>query len=137
MKRVTGIGGVFFKCKDPEKVKEWYNRHLGLKTDQYGSLFEWRKTDDMEKAYTQWSPFKENTDYFLPSEKQFMINYRVENLVHLVEELKKEGVEVVDEIEEYEYGRFVHIIDPEGNKIELWEPVDKIFETSHENKTTC
>lgn len=137
MKRVTGIGGIFFKCKDPDKVKNWYNKHLGLKTDQYGSLFEWRKTDDKEKGFTQWSPFSEKTEYFNPSQKQFMINYRVENLVKLVEELKKEGVEMVDEIEEYEYGKFVHIMDPEGNKIELWEPVDKIFEESHKGKTTC
>lgn len=137
MKRVTGIGGVFFKCKDPGKIKEWYSKHLGLKTDQFGSLFEWRKTDDSEKAFTQWSPFSEKTEYFSPSDKQFMINYRVENLLKLVEELKKEGVEVVDEIEEFEYGKFVHIMDPEGNKIELWEPVDKIFEDSHEGKTTC
>ena len=137
MKRVTGIGGIFFKCKDPDKVKDWYNKHLGLKTDQYGSLFEWRKADDKGKAFTQWSPFSEKTEYFNPSQKQFMINYRVENLVKLVEELKKEGIEVVDEIEEYEYGKFVHIMDPEGNKVELWEPVDKIFEDSHEGKTTC
>lgn len=136
MKKVTGIGGVFFKCKDPESIKNWYSKHLGLKTDQYGSLFEWRKTDNNEKGFTQWSPFSDKTEYFKPSEKEFMINYRVDNLVQLVEELKKEGVQVVDEIEEYEYGKFVHIMDPEGNKIELWEPVDKIFEDSHKDKTT-
>ena len=136
MKKVTGIGGIFFKCKDPDKVKEWYNKHLGLVTDQYGSLFEWKTSDENKKAYTQWSPFKEDTGYFKPSEKQFMINYRVENLVELVKELKQSGVEVVDEIEEYEYGKFVHIMDPEGNKIELWEPVDQVFEESHEGKTT-
>lgn len=136
MKRVTGIGGVFFKCKDPDKVKEWYSRHLGLKTDQYGALFEWRTTDNKEKAFTQWSPFSEKTEYFSPSQKEFMINYRVENLVKLVDELKSEGIIIVDEIEEFEYGKFVHIMDIEGNKIELWEPADKIFENSHEGKTT-
>lgn len=136
MKKVTGIGGIFFKCKDPEKIKEWYSKHLGLITDQYGSLFEWRESESKEKAFTQWSPFTEKTEYFKPSQKQFMINYRVENLIQLVEELKKEGVEVIDEMEEYEYGKFVHIMDIEGNKIELWEPVDKIFEQSHEGKTT-
>lgn len=125
MKRVTGIGGIFFKCKSPEKMKEWYNRHLGLETDEYGTNFEWRQgVDPSKKGFTQWSPFKEDTKYFSPSERDFMINYRVENLEELVEELKKEGVHIVDEIETYEYGKFVHILDPEGNKIELWEPND-------------
>lgn len=125
MKRVTGIGGVFFKCKDPDKVKEWYQVHLGLDTDRYGSNFEWvQATDTTKKGFTQWSPFSEETKYFAPSEKDFMINYRVENLERLVEELKKEGVRVLDQIETVEYGKFVHILDIEGNKIELWEPND-------------
>ena len=125
MKRVTGIGGIFFKCKDPNKVKEWYKKHLGLNTDQYGTNFEWRQgTDSSKKGFTQWSPFSETTKYFQPSEKEFMINYRVENLEALVEELKKEGVIIVDKIEAVEYGKFVHILDVEANKIELWEPND-------------
>jgi len=137
MKKVTGIGGVFFKCQDPDKMKEWYNQQLGLVTDQYGSLFEFRHADDPDqKGYLQWSPFSQVTKYFEPSEKDFMINYRVENLERLVEEFKKSGVTVVDEIETYEYGKFVHILDPENNKIELWEPVDSVFTESHEGKTT-
>jgi len=128
MKRVTGIGGIFFKCQNPEKIKQWYARHLGLKTDEYGAMFEFRLADAPEKkGYLQWSPFKQDTQYFDPSSKPFMVNYRVENLEKLVVELRKEGVEIVDEIESFEYGKFVHILDPEGNKIELWEPVDAVF----------
>ena len=137
MKKVTGIGGIFFKSKDPEKIKNWYQKNLGLVTDQYGSPFEFRNTNNPDEInYLQWSPFAQNTDYFAPSEKQFMINYRVENLVALVEELKKEGVEICDEIEEYEYGKFIHIMDPEGNKIELWEPVDQVFTDMLKGNTT-
>lgn len=125
MKRVTGIGGIFFKCKDPNKMKDWYKAHLGLNADQYGANFEWRQADDPTKVgSTQWSPFSETTKYFEPSPKDFMINYRVENLEALVEELKTEGVTVLDNIETFEYGKFVHVLDIEGNKIELWEPID-------------
>lgn len=126
MKKVTGIGGIFFKCKDPAKVKDWYKTHLGLNVNEYGATFEWRENDDSTKTgQTQWSPFTENTTYFEPSSKDFMINYRVENIEELVEELKKEGVTIVDNIESYDYGKFVHIMDIEGNKIELWEPNDQ------------
>lgn len=129
MKRVTGIGGIFFKCKDPKKVKDWYQKHLGLNTDHYGTSFEWRQAaDPTKKGFTQWSPFADSTNYFEPSTRDFMINYRVENLEALVEELKKEGVSIVDEIESYSYGKFVHILDLEGNKIELWEPNDVIYD---------
>jgi len=125
MKKVTGIGGVFFKCKDPVKVKEWYNTHLGLDAGQYGANFEWLDAEDStRKGSTAWNTFTETTKYFDPSTKDFMINYRVENLESLVEDLKKEGVTVLDKIETYDYGKFVHILDPEGNKIQLWEPVD-------------
>ena len=125
MKKVTGIGGIFFKCKDTGKMKDWYKTHLGLNTDEYGTTFEWRQSENPDKkGSTQWSPFSETTKYFEPSEKDFMINYRVENLEALVEELKKEGVTIVDEIESFEYGKFIHIIDIEGNKVELWEPSD-------------
>jgi predicted enzyme related to lactoylglutathione lyase len=123
MKKVTGIGGIFFKCKDPNRVREWYQKHLGLNTNQYGASFEWYQgPDSTVKGSTQWSPFDEKTKYFEPSTKDFMINYRIENLVELVEELKKEGVTIVDKIETFEYGKFVHIIDVEGNKVEWWEP---------------
>lgn len=125
MKRVTGIGGIFFKCKDPKKMNDWYKTHLGLNTIQYGANFEWRDAADPNKAgSTQWSAFDEKTKYFEPSTKEFMINYRVENLEALVEELKKEGVTVLDKIETFDYGKFVHILDVEGNKIELWQPID-------------
>jgi len=129
MKRVTGVGGIFFKCKDPDQMKAWYNTHLGLDTDQYGTNFEWRQSDEQDKkGFTQWSPFKDTTTYFEPSSKEFMINYRVENLEELVEILKTEGVTITDEIQAFEYGKFVHIMDPEGNKIELWEPNDIEYE---------
>ncbi len=136
-KRVTGIGGIFFKCQKPAEMREWYDRHLGLVTNEYGSLFEFRKADEPEKkAYLQWSTFSEGTKYMEPSKKDFMINYRVQNLEWLVEQLKKEGVQVLDEIESFEYGKFVHILDPEGNKIELWEPVDSVFTREYDGKTT-
>ncbi len=140
MKKVTGIGGIFFKCKDPNKMKEWYQTHLGLNTNQYGAVFEWRQgADTTKKGFTQWSPFKETTKYFEPSTKDFMINYRVENMKVLVEELKKEGVTITDTVETFDYGKFVHIIDIEGNKVELWEPNDIEYEKLGEqlgSKTT-
>lgn len=125
MKKVTGIGGILFKCKDPNKMKEWYKAHLGLDTNEWGATFEWRDASDATKiGSTQWSPFAETSKYFEPSAKDFMINYRVADLEALVEELKKEGVTIVDKIENSDYGKFVHIIDMEGNKIQLWEPND-------------
>lgn len=103
----------------------WYQKHLGLPANPYGASFEWYEGDDStKKAQTQWTPFPETTKYFGPSAQDFMINYRVENLEALVEELKKEGVTIVDKIETYDYGKFVHILDAEGNKVELWEPKD-------------
>src|SRR4030095_2210418 len=103
IKKATGIGGIFFKCKDPGKMREWYQTHLGLNTNQYGSVFEWRQgADTTRKGFTQWSPFKETTKYFQPSTKEFMINYRVENLEALIDQLKKENVTVVDSIETVE-----------------------------------
>jgi len=128
-KKVTGIGGIFFKCKDPKKMREWYKTHLGLETNQYGTVFEWYQgADSTKKGFTQWSPFNEKTKYFEPSTKDFMINYRVENLAALIEQLKKDSVTVTDQIETVEYGKFVHIMDIEGNKLELWEPNDVEFE---------
>lgn len=122
MKRVTGIGGIFFKSKDPKKITEWYQKHLGLETNPYGATFEWyESSDSTKKAQTQWTPFPENSKYF---DKEFMVNYRVENLEALVEELKKEGVTIVDKMETYPYGKFIHILDAEGNKVQLWEAID-------------
>ena len=134
MKRVTGLGGVFFKCKDPEAMKDWYRKHLGIQSDKYGGVFKWRKPQAPDKTgYTSWSPFTEETKYFEPSTKSFMFNYRVENLEKLLEVLKEEGVTVIGEIESYEYGKFGWIMDPEGNKIELWEPIDEPFDEMYES----
>lgn len=136
-KKVTGVGGIFFKCKNPKEMTNWYGKHLGLATNEYGSTFEFRNTDiPEEKNHLQWSPFAEDTKYFEPSKKDFMINFRVENLEELVAELKKAGVQIVDEIESFEYGKFVHIMDPEGNKIELWEPVNSVYTTMTNGETT-
>ena len=129
LKRATSIGGVFFKCKDPKQMREWYKTHLGLNTNAYGAVFEWYQgADSTKKGFTQWSPFKETTKYFEPSTKDFMVNYRVENMRDLVAQLRKEGVTITDTIETAEYGKFVHIMDIEGNKVELWEPNDIEYE---------
>jgi predicted enzyme related to lactoylglutathione lyase len=129
LKRVTGIGGIFFKSKDPKALREWYQTHLGLNTNAYGSVFEWYQgADSTKKGFSQWSPFKENTKYFAPSTKEFMINYRVDDLELLLVELKKEGVSITDTMQSYDYGKFAHIMDLEGNKIELWEPNDLVYE---------
>ena len=124
--RVTGIGGIFFKSEDPDAAKAWYKKHLGLDTDNYGCTF-WWKDKKGNDCSTQWSPMDKETSYFEPSKKQFMMNFRVENLDELLETLKAEGVTVIGEPESYDYGKFGWILDAEGNKIELWEPVDKVF----------
>ncbi|GGD18188.1 hypothetical protein GCM10011343_06010 [Flavobacterium orientale] len=126
LKRVTGIGGIFFKSKDSKKLVEWYGKHLGLKTDQYGSTF-WWKDNEGNDCSTQWSPFAADTTYFSPSEKPFMQNFRVADLEGLLVKLKEEGVTIVGDIATYDYGKFAWILDPEGNKIELWESNDKAF----------
>lgn len=124
--RVTGIGGLFFKTKDPKQTKDWYRKHLGFNTDDWGCTF-WWKDKQGKDASTQWSPFKDDTEYFKPSNKPFMFNYRVENLIELLEVLKNEGVTIVGKMEEYDYGKFAWILDNDGNKIELWEPKDAAF----------
>ncbi len=135
-KRVTGIGGIFFKTQNPDLIKKWYQTHLGLQTDQYGTCFEWRQADEgKKKGFSQWSPFEQKTTYFQPSNKEFMINYRVEDLEWMVTKLREEGVTILDEIETFDYGKFVHIMDPEGNKIELWEPVDDVFDSGVGGRT--
>jgi len=129
MKRVTSIGGIFFKCKDPEAQQGWYAKHLGIAMDKYGSSFEWRHSDDPEKkGYSAWSPFEKATDYFGDASQQYMINYRVHDLEALVKQLKEEGVTIVDQMEIYEYGKFIHILDGEGNRVELWEANDEVYE---------
>ncbi len=134
--RVTGIGGIFFKSKNLKATKDWYGKHLGLVIDQYGSPFETRNANNPNEInYLEWSVFNEKTDYFEPSTKEFMINYRVQNLVGLVRNLKQSGVTIVDTILTVDYGKFVHIMDADGNKIELWEPVDSVL-TKIGSKTT-
>jgi predicted enzyme related to lactoylglutathione lyase len=129
LRKATGIGGIFFKCKDPKKMRAWYQTHLGLNTNDYGAVFEWRQgADTTKKGFTQWSPFNEKTKYFQPSTKEFMINYRVENLEALVTQFRKDSVTIVDTMETASYGKFIHIMDIEGNKIELWEPNDAEYE---------
>lgn len=129
MAKVTGVGGIFFKCKNPEEIRNWYSEKLGLTTDKYGTSFEWRQSQNPEqKGFTVWGPFADSTGYFNPSKKEFMINLRVDNLRELLEELKAKDVDTIGEIEEFEYGLFAHIIDPEGTKIELWEPFDNEYD---------
>ena len=135
MKKVTGIGGIFFKAEDPKMMKAWYQKNLGLKTDEYGTMFEFRLADEPEKkGYLQWSPFSKETKYFEPSKKEFMINYRVQNLDKLIELLADEGIELVGKVERTDYGNFAHIMDPEGNKIELWEPIESDFTKDYEKE---
>jgi len=138
MAKVTGIGGIFFKCEDPEKMKRWFHKNLGLVVNEYGSIYEFRTKENPNNfGYLQWSPFSDKTTYFEPSEKELMINYRVNDLERLLTELKKNGVKILDTIKSYEYGKFLHILDPENNKIELWEPIDASFEALyHEGQST-
>lgn len=134
--RVTGIGGIFFFSDDPSATKEWYSKNLGLEVNEWGSSFEFRNANRPDEInYLQWSPFKKGSKYFEPSKKEFMINYRVQNIEGLIRKLKENGVTILDSIETYDYGKFVHIMDSEGNKIELWEPVDSVF-TNMGGKTT-
>lgn len=122
--KVTGIGGIFFFSDNPEESKEWYAKNLGLETNEWGSTFESRNVNRPDEInYLQWTPFQSGSDYFAPSKKEFMINYRVQNIEGLVRKIRENGVTIVDEIETFEYGKFIHIMDSEGNKIELWEPI--------------
>ncbi|MCB1322196.1 MAG: VOC family protein [Leptospiraceae bacterium] len=160
MQRVTGIGGIFFKCADPARMREWYDRHLGIVSHpEAGAIFEWQPTGSsgpmaappresansendtaadsgsatirsrsINKGFTIWSPFAQDTQYFNPSKSGFMINFRVRQLEELLVTLRAEGVTIVGEMETYEYGKFAWILDPEQNKIELWEPNDAAFD---------
>lgn len=123
--KVTGIGGIFFLSDDPKETRDWYSKNLGIDTTEWGASFESRNQNDPDITESmQWSPFKTGSSYFLPSKKEFMINYRVQNIEALVRNLKVAGVTVLDEIEDSDYGKFVHILDSDGNKLELWEPAD-------------
>jgi predicted enzyme related to lactoylglutathione lyase len=123
--KVTGIGGIFFFSDNPQEMKAWYAKNLGFEINEWGSTFESRNTDRPDEINAlQWSPFKKGDHYFSPSKKEFMMNYRVQNIEGLVHQLKENGVTLLDSITTYDYGKFVHLMDTEGNKIELWEPVD-------------
>ncbi len=123
MRRVTGIGGIFFKAKDPQALAAWYRRHLGLSVEEWGGVaFRWADDPSQGQGTTVWSPFAADTSYFAPGTASFMINYRVEDLHALLAALREEGCQVDDRTEESEYGKFGWVIDPEGNKLELWEP---------------
>jgi predicted enzyme related to lactoylglutathione lyase len=122
--KVTGIGGIFFYSDNLQETKEWYIRNLGIEINDWGSSsFESRnihRPDQIDSL--QWKPFKKGDEYFSPSKKDFMINYKVQNIEGLVNKLKENGVTILDSIATYDFGKFVHIMDTEGNKIELWEP---------------
>ncbi|UBM60452.1 VOC family protein [Marinilongibacter aquaticus] len=123
--KVTGIGGIFFFAENPQEVKKWYEENLGFALNPWGGAsFESRDLENPKEINTlEWTPFEKGSEYFAPSKKEFMINYRVQNIEGMVEELKAKGVTILDDIASYDYGKFVHILDKEGNKIELWEPV--------------
>lgn len=122
--RVTGLGGLFFKAKDPKALGSWYKDRLGLPVEDWGGcVFPWREDGNpKKKGQTVWSPFEATTDYFKPSRKAFMMNFRVEDLDKVLAELEAEGVKVSDAREESEFGKFGWVMDPEGNKVELWQP---------------
>jgi predicted enzyme related to lactoylglutathione lyase len=123
--KVTGIGGIFFFSDNPKETKEWYAKNLGLEMNEWGAVsFEYRNVNRPDEIIPlQWTLFKKGSEYFAPSKKEFMINYTVQNIEGLVKKLREDGVTIVDEIETFEYGKFIHIMDAEGNKIELWEPI--------------
>ena len=124
MKRVTGIGGIFFKAKDAPALQAWYKQHLGIDVQEWGgAAFDWTDEDGTPIAgTTAWSIDPTESDHFAPSKASFMVNYRVEDLLQLVAILKDEGCDVLDMIDQSEYGKFAWVIDPEGNKVELWQP---------------
>ena len=123
--KVTGIGGIFFLSDDPKETRDWYSKNLGLDMTEWGSTFETRNVNDPDEVnQLQWSPFKSGSSYFEPSKKEFMVNYRVQNIEELVKNLRENGVTILDEIEESDHGKFVHILDSDGNKLELWEPTE-------------
>jgi len=124
MAKVTGIGGVFFRSRDPKELSNWYKDQLGIETTDGGfSLMWWREDENPERrAHTVWSPFAADTEYFGPTSNQFMVNYRVDDLDEMLQQLESAGVEIDPKREESEFGRFAWIADPEGNRIELWEP---------------
>jgi|SRR5208337_1469037 len=123
MKRVTGLGGIFFKAKDPKALYEWYRLHLGIESAADGSGAMWRDAEHPEiPGCNVWAIFPQETKYFDPSSSNFMVNFRVDDLDELLKALREEGVQVDPKVEVYDYGKFGWIMDPAGNRIELWEP---------------
>lgn len=124
MKRVTGIGGIFFNSTDPVKLRNWYKEHLGIDVQEWGgAAFTWTDQEGKPTAgSTIWNVADAKSNYFAPGTASFMVNYRVADLLELVKILKAEGCNVLDKIDESEYGKFAWVIDPDGNKVELWEP---------------
>ena len=126
MQRVKGIGGVFFKARDKKALGEWYRDHLGVPLEDWGgAVFRWRELDPAGDAATVWSPFAADTSYFAPSTAPFMVNFRVDDLDAMLAQLRAAGAHVDDKLEESELGRFGWVVDPEGNKLELWQPPPK------------
>lgn len=136
MAEIIGIGGIFFKFKDPTSMRSWYQSVLGMETNAYGVLFEFNGNNSSTKGQLQLGTFESTTDYFGKESQQAMINFRVDDLVSFEAVLKEKEVTIVDTLEEYSYGKFLHIEDPEGNRIELWEPVNEGFSESDEPKVT-
>lgn len=127
MAKVTGIGGVFFITENVEKTKDWYQEHLGIESGEYGGQFEWRDLNSPdERKVTAWSPFPNDTQYFNPEQKH-MVNYRVDNLDEMLENFKKQNVKILGGPESFDYGKFAWIQDPNGYRVELWEPIDGPF----------
>ena len=127
MGKVTGIGGIFIKCNNPEEMNNWYRVVLGMTTNPYGVLFSFNDSVS-PKGFLQLGTFPSNSDYFGNESQQSMLNFRVDNMTEMLEILKTHSVQIVKDLEEYDYGKFVHILDLEGNRIELWEPMDGAFE---------
>ncbi|MCB9252205.1 MAG: VOC family protein [Flavobacteriales bacterium] len=123
MKKVIGLGGVFYKVKDPEATRNWYAKHLGIKSESWGTVFQWKDAfGGSHDGYSVWSQFKKDSTYFNPSDSSFMINFIVDDLFALLDELKISGIECIGEPTNDEFGKFGWIMDPDGIKIELWEP---------------
>lgn len=129
MAQIIGLGGIFIKFQDPKKMNTWYSEVLGLNTNDYGVLFRFNHSAE-KSGFLQLGTFENSTEYFGKTGQQCMLNFRVSNLEEMLADLKSKKVKIVDELESYDYGKFVHIEDPEGNRIELWEPVESDFETA-------
>lgn len=129
MGKIIGIGGIIFKSEQPKELMNWYKDKMGFNIDDYGTNFVWRKENQIEeKGFTLWGPTNNDSDYFGSKDQSFMINFIVEGLYELLEEMKSKGVKAIGDVKEYDYGKFVQIIDLEGNRIELWEPVESEYE---------